>query len=299
MGTTGKIFDAIPFGLAAAALYGSPTHGQVAGTEPEPEPGPVPGPGPVSGAGELFVARVRAEERYLGRTSPDVEALQAFGLASESLVTRWADNGHAIQAAALCERAEAILAELASTDEGRQSLAGRSRVLEAGLDARFTTLADALGAVLAELERRGPAQEALARAEEALLTVRKHGRKRDRDAEIRAATDAVRLARWLAAPEDPPRPWPTAPPGCCAPGPGPTVPSPQSSAPTRAGCPRSPTLRPPVIVVLDGMIAAAGIELAGELAGRGGWLEAGRREDGREPVLATVPSVTAISRTSC
>jgi hypothetical protein len=57
-------------------------------------------------------------------------------------------------------------------------------------------------------------------------------------------------------------------------------------------------LRPPVIVILDGMTAAAGIELAGELTSRGGWIEGGRREDGREPVLATVPSITAISRTS-
>ena len=56
--------------------------------------------------------------------------------------------------------------------------------------------------------------------------------------------------------------------------------------------------RPPVIVILDGMTAAAGIELAGELTSRGGWLEGGRHEDGREPVLATVPSITAISRTS-
>jgi hypothetical protein len=54
----------------------------------------------------------------------------------------------------------------------------------------------------------------------------------------------------------------------------------------------------PVIVVLDGMTAAAGIELAGELTQRGDWLEAGRREDGREPALATVPSVTSVSRTS-
>ena len=56
--------------------------------------------------------------------------------------------------------------------------------------------------------------------------------------------------------------------------------------------------RPPVIVVLDGMTAAAGTALADELTSRGGWLEAGRRDDGREPVLATVPSVTAISRSS-
>ena len=82
MAATGKIFDAIPFGLAAAALYGPPAHAQAAV------------PGPVSGADEGFVARVRAEERYLGGTSSDIGALQAFGLASESLVTRWADNGH-------------------------------------------------------------------------------------------------------------------------------------------------------------------------------------------------------------
>jgi hypothetical protein len=56
--------------------------------------------------------------------------------------------------------------------------------------------------------------------------------------------------------------------------------------------------RPPVVVVLDGMTAAIGCELAEELTGRGGWLEAGRRSDGREPALATIPSVTSISRTS-
>ena len=106
MAATGKIFDAVPFGLAAAALYGPPPHAQAAV------------PGPASGTDEVFVARVRAEERYLGGTSSDIGALQAFGQASESLVTRWADNGHAIQAAALCERAEAILAELAGTEDG-------------------------------------------------------------------------------------------------------------------------------------------------------------------------------------
>ena len=56
--------------------------------------------------------------------------------------------------------------------------------------------------------------------------------------------------------------------------------------------------RLPVIVVLDGMSAAVGCELAEEITGSGLWMEAGRRSDGREPVLATVPSVTAISRTS-
>jgi hypothetical protein len=339
MGVTGKIFDAIPFGLAAAALYGPPAHAQAAG------------PGAAGGADEVFVARVRAEERYLGRTSPDVEALQAFGLASESLVTRWADNGHASQAAAMCERAEAILAELAGTDDGGRALAGRSRVLEAGLDARFTALADALGAVLPTLEGRGQAQEALAAAEEALDEVRKHDRKRDRDAEIRAAGDAVRVARWLAVPEGFAatlaesstrmlRSWAWADRALASivradTGRVPALSNVYAALCTRARARRAgfdadfaakyaawseassasedlllvenlldriarpvADLRAPVIIILDGMTAAAGIELVGDLTGRGGWIEAGRREDGREPVLATVPSITAISRTS-
>ena len=56
--------------------------------------------------------------------------------------------------------------------------------------------------------------------------------------------------------------------------------------------------RPPIVVVLDGMTAAAGCDIAEELTADGTWLEVGRRPDGREPVLATVPSITALSRTS-
>ena len=339
MAATGRIVDAIPFGLAAAALYGPPAHAQAAGPEP------------VSGADEVFVARVRAQERYLGRASPDIEALQVFGLASESLVTRWADNGHATQAAALCERAEAILAELASTEDGRQALASRSRVLEAGLDARFTALADALATALAALQGRAPAQEALAAAAEAFAAVHEHGRKRDRDTEIRAAADAVRLARWLATPEELPatlaesstrmlRSWAWADRALASiaradTGRVPALAQVYAALWERARARRARSdadfagkyaawseassasddlllvedlldrvarpvaeLRPPVIVILDGMTAAAGIELAGELTSRGGWIEGGRHEDGREPVLATVPSITVISRTS-
>jgi hypothetical protein len=56
--------------------------------------------------------------------------------------------------------------------------------------------------------------------------------------------------------------------------------------------------RPPVVIVLDGMNTAVASQLAEEISAGGLWLEAGRRDDGREPVLATVPSVTAIARTS-
>ena len=332
MAAAGKIFDAVPFGLAAAALYGPPVHAQAARTEP------------ASGADEPVIARVRAEERYLGGKAPDASALRAFGEAAESLVTRWADNGDAGQAAGLCERAEAILSELAGTEDGKQVLASRSRVLEVGLDARFTTLADTITAAMPALE-----PVALAAAEKALAAVRAHGRKRDRDAEIRAAADAMRLIRWLATPEPVPetlaeaatrmlRSWAWADRALASIARADTGRVPRLAqvyatlwdrarsrraqldeefarrlaAWTEASSASDDLLlvenmldqiarplaehRLPVIVVLDGMTAAAGTALAGELTDRGGWLEAGRHDDGREPALATVPSVTAFSR---
>ena len=343
---TGKVPDAVPFGLAVAALYGPPPHARAASPEP------------AIGTDETFAARVRAEERYLGGAAPDATALRAFGEAAESLVTRWADNGHAAQATELCARAEAILAELAGTEDGKQALASRSRVLEAGLDARFTALADALTAALptAELAALEPsaspsAAVALAAAEETFVAVRAHGRKRDHDAEIRAAANAVRLARWLATPEEPPatlaeaatrmvRSWAWADRALASVARADTGRVPKLAQAYAALWERArdrrarldadfarrlaawteassvsddlllvenlldriarpvAELRFPIIVVLDGMTAAVGVELAGELTSRGGWLEAGRREDGREPALATVPSVTAVSRTS-
>ena len=56
--------------------------------------------------------------------------------------------------------------------------------------------------------------------------------------------------------------------------------------------------RLPLIVVLDGMSAAVGCQLAEDIIAQRRWVEVGRREDGREPVIATVPSITSISRTS-
>ena len=58
------------------------------------------------------------------------------------------------------------------------------------------------------------------------------------------------------------------------------------------------TRRLPLVLVLDGMSVAAACDLMEELTASGLWLEAGRREDGREPALSTVPSITSISRTS-
>lgn len=326
MAESGKITDAVPFGLAVAALY-------------EPADGAADSP---DGA---VVARVRAEERYLAGKAPDAAALRAFGEAAESLVTRWMDNGHALQAVALCERASVMLGELSGSEDIRRMLASRSRVLEAGLDARFAVLAEAISRALPQ-----PTAEKLAPAEEALRKAVMHGRARDRDAELRAANAALCLARWLAIPEDPPatladaatrmlRSWGWADRAL--------------GEIERAGTSRVPRLgevyaklwaearkrraalddafarklaswtesgsatdlvcvenlleriarpvaakRLPVIVVLDGMSVAVATELAGELTARGKWFEAGRQQSGREPVLATVPSVTSISRAS-
>ena len=189
---------------------------------------------------------------------------------------------------------------------------------------------------LPALERRAPIQEALAAAEEAFDAVRAHGRKRDRDTEIRAAADAVRLARWLAAPEEPAatlaesstrmlRSWAWADRALASIARADTGRVPalahvyaalwerarsrraeldadfarKYAAWTEASSASDDLLlvenlldriarpvaeqRPPVIVILDGMTAAAGIELAGELTGRGGWLEAAAAKTAANP----------------
>jgi hypothetical protein len=326
MTETGKITDAVPFGLVVAALS-EPTEGRG------------------DSADGAVVARVRAEERYLAGKALDAEALRAFGEAAESLVTRWMDNGHAPQAVALCERANVILGELSGSEDVKRVLASRSRVLEAGLDARFAVLAEAISRALSQ-----PTVERLAPAEEALRTAAKHGRARDRDAELRAADAALRLARWLATPEEPPatladaairmlRSWGWADRALGEIEHADTSRVPrlgevyaklwaqvrmrraaldevfarklaswtQSGSTTDLVCVENllervarpvAAKRLPVIVVLDGMSVAVATELADELTARGIWLEAGRQPGGREPVLATVPSVTSISRAS-
>ncbi|MFI7058835.1 BREX-2 system phosphatase PglZ [Streptosporangium canum] len=56
--------------------------------------------------------------------------------------------------------------------------------------------------------------------------------------------------------------------------------------------------RPPLIIVLDGMSAAVACELAEDIVNGRRWIETGRRDDGREPAIATIPSVTQFSRAS-
>ncbi len=54
----------------------------------------------------------------------------------------------------------------------------------------------------------------------------------------------------------------------------------------------------PLIIVIDGMSAAVGCELAEGIVEQGPWVEVGRDGMGREPAIATVPSTTAYSRAS-
>jgi hypothetical protein len=318
-----NVTDAVPFGLAIAALYSAQGRHQH----------------------EVLTARGRAVERYLGGQLPN-DTLVAFGEAASSLVGRWTDYGRAAIAASLCERAEAILAALGAGD-----VAAESDVLDAGFDARLAALGDAVSGAL-------PAPDAarLRAAEQALGQVRGHRRMSMRPAEVRAAEAAVRVARWLATPEETSsalrdatlrdlalgmlRSWGWADRALTIIAQADTSRVPrlgnvyaklwdtatarrarldqafarklaawtQSSGTTsdlllvenfmeRIGKPVAKT-RPPLVLVLDGMTVAAGCDLAAELTHGGLWLEAGRLDDGREPVLATVPSVTSISRTS-
>ena len=164
--------DAVPLGLVVAALYADRTPHQR----------------------DVLTARGRAEERFFGGHPPTEKALIAFGEAAESLVGRWTDTVRAPDAASLCERAEAIL-----TDLGAEQVAAESKVLDAGFDARLAALAEALNSALPE-----PTTEKLKSAEAALRQVFDYRRKRTREAEVRAAEAAVRVARWLATMEDSP-----------------------------------------------------------------------------------------------
>jgi len=167
-----QIADAVPFGLAAAELY-------------------VPG---VKRRQVVVEARIRAEMRFFGGNAPPETSLRSFAEAAESLALRWSDNGHALDADAACAQAEQILTELHAGE-----LASGSRVLEAGLDARLSTLAEEIATALPL-----PRAADLPPIEEALDRLREHRRQGDRAAEVEAATAAVRLVRWLIADEQSP-----------------------------------------------------------------------------------------------
>ncbi len=315
----GQVLDAIPFGLAAAELWGSAEGGRQAVAE----------------------ARIRAEERFLGGQPPGEATLRAFGEAAESLTLRWSDNGHAEDAQAVCDRAEQILRELGVAD-----LPGDSKVLDAGLDARITALADQIAIALP-----APRTADLAAAEAGLGRLREHRRFGARTAEVEAAVAALRLARWLATADEAPatvaegalrqvRCWAWVDRALAAIKTTDSTRTPrvrtaytalyeavreERAVLDRAFAQRlaswSPVAGPtddlllaenlleriarpladrraPLIIVLDGMSAAVACEVAEEITASRIWTETGRHADGREGALAVLPSATRFSRTS-
>jgi PglZ domain len=54
----------------------------------------------------------------------------------------------------------------------------------------------------------------------------------------------------------------------------------------------------PLLIVLDAMSTAVGCELAEQIAASRPWVEVSRLEDGREPAIAAIPSITSACRTS-
>jgi len=315
----GQVLDAIPFGLAAAELWGAAAGGRQA----------------------VLGARIRAEERFLGGQAPGETRLRAFGEAAESLTLRWSENGHAEDAQAMCDRAEQILRDLGVAD-----LPGDSKVLDAGLDARITALADQIAIALP-----APRTADLAAAEAALGRLREHRRFGARAAEVEAGVAALRLARWLATADAAPatvaegalrqiRCWAWVDRAVAVIKTADTTRTPPVRAAyaalyeavrerravlDRAFAQRlaswSPVAGPtddlllaenlleriarpladrrvPLIIVLDGMSAAVACELAEEITASRMWTEAGRHADGREGALAVLPSATTFSRTS-
>ncbi|MGH3273307.1 MAG: BREX-2 system phosphatase PglZ, partial [Streptosporangiaceae bacterium] len=103
---------------------------------------------------------------------------------------RWNETGHAADAQAMCDRAEQLLRELGAGD-----IVGNSSILDAGLDARVTALADLITGAL-PVPRPGD----LAALDAALAALKEHRRSAGRAVEGEAEA-AVRLVRWLATDE--------------------------------------------------------------------------------------------------
>lgn len=170
----GHVTDAMPFGLALIPLL-----------DPVDE----------NRTETAIRACGRAEERYFGGEGPSTAALRTFAEAVQSQVLRWQGSGRAEDATLVVERAERLLAGLDAT-----ALAAASPILDTGLDARLTGLADAISAVLPR-----PAAHDLDDVEDRLRKLCDHRRQSRRAGEIQAARAAVRLTRWLTTGEPEPR----------------------------------------------------------------------------------------------
>ena len=94
----GQVTDAIPFGLVVAEFCAKAGDGA--------------GGGSGTGSGRAALP---------WRSAPTEASLRIFGEAAESLTLRWSENGHALDAQAMCDRAEQILVELGAGDLAAES----------------------------------------------------------------------------------------------------------------------------------------------------------------------------------
>ena len=188
MDASGRIPDAVPFGLVVrGALRGS---GWARATQ-----------------ATLLAATVRGEERYLGGFDP-WQARRCSGRSARR-PNPWSPGGPTTgtrrKARSCASGRGGSSPSSAATVTAAQPWSDRSRVLEAGLDARLAALRFA-GAepMLSATRPRSAGGDARPVRGRAAPGAGARPRRRDRDAEIRAAEASVRLARWLALPEEPP-----------------------------------------------------------------------------------------------
>ena len=301
-----KITEAVPLGLAISPLYRSD---------------------------ELSLERVRAEERYFAGKAPGLDAMRAFGDAAESLITRWTSNGPASQdkASGTRARAESILRELQAAEFASQSavldagLDARFRALAQSLGNRSVPGAQkALEEILKHKQARARSGETAA-AEAAVRVLRWLATPEDEPGTFPdAATLMLRSWSWadraLRAVEGPAS---SRVPELTAAYAALSVAVRERRARldeifahklatwTQASSEPADLLlvenlldqvarplaehRLPLLVVLDGMSASVAAEIVERPGIRNGWTEVGRREDGREPAVATGPSVTSVS----
>ncbi|MFI6131905.1 BREX-2 system phosphatase PglZ [Micromonospora sp. NPDC051141] len=146
---------------------------------------------------ELAVARTRLEPRFAGTRLTGTQAW-AFTEAAEAWIYRALDD-EAVRSDAhrMLRRAEDIAAEI--------GVAGRlvaSNLLPAGFTQRMRAFGAAVRLALPGTAAAAPAGDLIERAQERLAEVEAH-RSANRT-RVETARMAVRLLRWLAAPEQPP-----------------------------------------------------------------------------------------------
>ncbi|WP_051761431.1 BREX-2 system phosphatase PglZ [Microbispora rosea] len=192
--------DALPFALLADMLWNP----ELEQTDPKDSD-----PAAVQSRAMAFGRAQGRAEAYLG-SSADPGELLTLAKAARGVVALWigraADADPAAAATGQLLDSVLLRADQLLSLFGAEALARYSSVLQSGLRARI----DVLAALLPERPgERGPRsvkghQQALSAIEQALRIVEDHELAMLRAEEVNPARMAVRLVRWLAAPDEPP-----------------------------------------------------------------------------------------------